>query len=56
MFGNGTHDGKATTEDTEWTFTCDTGYHLLGSSGITCGSDRQWSDSVPRCGKYFMYF
>ena len=31
------------------TYTCFTGYTLLGSKSITCQSDGQWSGSVPQC-------
>ncbi|XP_078703844.1 sushi, von Willebrand factor type A, EGF and pentraxin domain-containing protein 1-like [Branchiostoma floridae x Branchiostoma belcheri] len=31
------------------TFTCNTGYHLIGSAVATCQSDGTWSNSVPIC-------
>ncbi|XP_019614031.1 PREDICTED: P-selectin-like [Branchiostoma belcheri] len=31
------------------TFSCNHGYHLLGSSQVVCGSDGQWTGTVPTC-------
>ena len=33
------------------TFTCVSGYKLIGEKIITCGEDGQWSDAIPYCGK-----
>ncbi|XP_078664124.1 uncharacterized protein LOC144907195 [Branchiostoma floridae x Branchiostoma belcheri] len=31
------------------TFTCDTGYNLVGSSTLTCQADTTWSGATPTC-------
>ena len=31
------------------TFTCNTGYELMGSGTRTCGNDGSWSGSVATC-------
>ncbi|XP_019620833.1 PREDICTED: uncharacterized protein LOC109467329 [Branchiostoma belcheri] len=31
------------------TFTCDTGYNLVGSSTLTCQADATWSGATPTC-------
>ncbi|KAI8491499.1 hypothetical protein Bbelb_306990 [Branchiostoma belcheri] len=31
------------------TFSCNHGYHLLGSSQVVCGSDGQWTGTIPTC-------
>ena len=33
------------------TFTCNSDHLLLGFDKITCGADKQWSASLPTCGK-----
>uniref|UniRef100_H2YNG0 Complement subcomponent C1r n=1 Tax=Ciona savignyi TaxID=51511 RepID=H2YNG0_CIOSA len=33
----------------EVSFTCDTGYELVGESSITCLSNGRWSHLIPRC-------
>ncbi|XP_064386513.1 sushi, von Willebrand factor type A, EGF and pentraxin domain-containing protein 1-like [Halichondria panicea] len=35
--------------DTVATYTCNTGYTLIGGSTSTCGSDGVWSGSPPKC-------
>ena len=36
------------------TFTCVSGYKLIGEQIITCGEDGQWSDAIPYCGKIYL--
>ena len=36
------------------TFTCVSGYKLVGENIITCGEDGQWSDAIPYCGKIYL--
>ena len=30
-------------------YSCDTGYNLVGTSAVTCQADQQWSGSPPTC-------
>ena len=41
-------DGVPSYEDT-CTYTCNTGYELIGSPTRTCQSDGSWSSSAPMC-------
>ncbi|KAI8480409.1 hypothetical protein Bbelb_418670 [Branchiostoma belcheri] len=45
---NGAVSGSRGNGDT-LTFTCNTGYNLVGSSTLTCQSDLTWSGSPPTC-------
>ena len=33
------------------TFTCDSGYELMGSDTVTCQSDGSWDVSSPTCNR-----
>ncbi|XP_076814212.1 sushi, von Willebrand factor type A, EGF and pentraxin domain-containing protein 1-like isoform X2 [Clavelina lepadiformis] len=37
------------TYQTRLSFTCNSGYDLVGAESIICTSSRMWSDNVPRC-------
>ena len=42
--------------DTVATYTCNTGYTLIGDSTRTCGSDELWSGSDPTCEGWWKTF
>ena len=44
-----TKNTSATASGTVVTFSCTDGYQLQGSSSLVCGSDGQWSPSLPTC-------
>ena len=46
--GQVSHTG-ATTLGLTVTYSCDTGYNLVGDSTRTCQATRVWSGSVPTC-------
>ncbi|XP_019614067.1 PREDICTED: uncharacterized protein LOC109462018 [Branchiostoma belcheri] len=46
---NGRVDCTDRLENDRCTFSCNHGYHLLGSSQVVCGSDGQWTGTVPIC-------
>ncbi|XP_070582222.1 sushi, von Willebrand factor type A, EGF and pentraxin domain-containing protein 1-like isoform X2 [Ptychodera flava] len=41
----------STTYNTEITFQCTMGYHLIGVSTLTCLADGTWTDPLPKCQK-----
>ncbi|KAI8507036.1 hypothetical protein Bbelb_154750, partial [Branchiostoma belcheri] len=47
---NGAVTGSNLYEDVS-TFTCDTGYNLVGSSTLTCQADATWSGAAPTCAR-----
>ena len=52
---NGQHTLSSTTLNSVVTYTCDVGYTLQGSNRRTCQSNRQWSESLPRCNRKFCF-
>ena len=46
---NGALDSMNTTCDTVVRFRCDDSYELAGSSTLTCLSNGEWDNNVPRC-------
>jgi len=47
---NGTVSASSTGVGDFATYTCDSGYQILGSTRRVCQSDRQWSGAAPTCG------
>ncbi|XP_019638725.1 PREDICTED: uncharacterized protein LOC109480844 [Branchiostoma belcheri] len=47
--GHGRVDCTDRLENDRCTFSCNDGYHLLGSSQVVCGSDGQWTGTIPTC-------
>ena len=37
------------------TYSCNTGYNLMGDSTRTCQATGEWSGSVPTCERMFLY-
>ena len=50
---NGVVSFSATTPGSSATYTCNTGYQLVGTSSRTCQSDGTWSDSDPTCTRMY---
>lgn len=38
------------------TYTCNSGYELVGTSVRTCGTDGEWSDVPPTCRRKIIFF
>ena len=50
---NGMVSFSATTPGSSATYTCNTGYQLVGTSPRTCQSDGTWSGSDPTCTRMY---
>ena len=54
--GNGSVSHTAgTTEGQTATYSCNTGYNLMGDSTRTCQADGMWSRSEPTCERMFLF-
>lgn len=46
---NGLVDAASTSFRSVATYSCNEGYELVGEASRVCGSDREWSGSIPSC-------
>lgn len=53
---NGQVSTSGTTEGSIATYSCNNGYHVVGNTSRTCGSNRQWSGNAPTCERKCMAF